>query len=103
MSTIFKGAQLDLYPSITTDSKGKALSYQQMFILRKPSASNDQADSENKGSNSASTNESPEQKEGNNEPLFTESMSGLEKGDGNNRFLDNYKGLLNKNKIEKRP
>ena len=49
MSTIFKGAQLDLYPSITTDSKGKALSYQQMFILRKPSASNDQADSENKG------------------------------------------------------
>ena len=50
MSTILNGAQLDLNPSITTDSKGNALSYQQMFILRIPSASDDQ-DIKNNGSN----------------------------------------------------
>jgi hypothetical protein len=82
MSTVFNGAQLDLYPSIKTDSAGKQLSYQQMFILRKPSASDDQSDSKS---------DSDENKN------IGSNYSWSDKEDDEiDHFIDDKKGLLNK-------
>ena len=45
MTTVINGSQLDLYPAIVLNSSSQSSTYQHMYTIKKPYASNDQSDS----------------------------------------------------------
>lgn len=110
LSTIVNGSQLNLYPALTKDSKGKIMSYQQLFTLSSPLASDDQEDdlfdsiqNQNLPNKINSeifpcNNELKKDLTGLN-PLC-QNENGLQTGNGNNRFLDSYKSLIKQGYIK---
>jgi hypothetical protein len=44
MTTVKNGSQYDIYPAIVTNSTGGQSSFQYLYVIRKPYASNDQND-----------------------------------------------------------
>lgn len=107
MSTIINGSQLTLYPAITTEKNGK-YSYQQLFTLNSPIASDDQDDSFVNSVENQNINQNINLESQNLINCTKFKISILNKIcqtafdlQSGNRFLDSYKSLLKKASIQR--